>query len=151
MIILFIILGILAYFNLQNPLVPFAFMTGAIFSGLCGYLGMQTATQASSRTTQGASISLNRGLQIAFRSGAVMGLVVVGFGLLNLWIWYFFLDKCVYTPEHMTNGWLFLVPEGFNPDNKLKEITTAMLGYGIGASLQALFARVGWWHIYQGR
>ena len=143
MVLLFIILGILAYFDLQNPFVPFAFITGALFSGLCGYLGMQTATQASSRTAQGASVSLNQGLQIAFRSGAVMGLLVVGFGLLNLWVWYFFLDKFCYTPEHMANGWSFLVPKGFNPDDKLSEITTAMLGYGIGASLQALFARVG--------
>ena len=143
MVILFFVLAILAYNNLQNPFVPFAFITGAIFSGLCGYLGMQTATQASSRTAQGASASLNQGLQIAFRSGAVMGLVVVGFGLLNLWIWYFFLDKCVYTPDHMANGWSIFVPKGFNPENKLLEITTAMLGYGIGASLQALFARVG--------
>ena len=143
MVVLFIILSILAYFGLQNPVVPFAFLTGALFSGLCGYLGMQTATQASSRTAQGASISLNQGLQIAFRSGAVMGLLVVGFGLANIWIWYFLLDKCVYTPEHMANGWSFLVPKGFNPDDKLTEITTAMLGYGIGASLQALFARVG--------
>ena len=143
MFILFVILSILAYNNMQNPFVPLAFLTGALFSGLSGYLGMQTATQASSRTAQGASVSLNRGLQIAFRSGAVMGLVVVGFGLLNLWLWYVFLDKCVYTPEHMANGWGIWVPKGFNPSNKLIEITTAMLGYGIGASLQALFARVG--------
>ena len=143
MVLLFIILFVLSRYDLQNPLVPFAFLTGALFSALCGYLGMQTATLASSRTAQGASMSLNKGLQIAFRSGAVMGLVVVGFGLLNLWIWYIVLDNYVYTAEHMANGWLFLVPKGFNPDNKLTEITTAMLGYGIGASLQALFARVG--------
>ncbi len=143
MFVLFLVLIGLAMIGLQNPLVPAAFLTGAIFSGLCGYLGMQTATLASSRTAQGASESLNRGLQIAFRSGAVMGLVVVGFGLLNIWLWYMFLDVVVYSADHMANGWSFMVPEGFNPANKLGEITTTMLGYGIGASLQALFARVG--------
>ncbi len=143
MSVLFVVLCGLAYFGLQNPMVPFAFLTGALFSGLCGYLGMQTATMASSRTAQGASISLNKGLQIAFRSGAVMGLVVVGFGLLNLWGWYVFLDRVVYTDAHMTNGWLIFVTAGFNPELKLIEMTTTMLGYGIGASLQALFARVG--------
>ena len=143
MFVLFLILCGLVYFKLQNPMVPFAFLTGAIFSGLCGYLGMQTATLASARTAQGASVSLNQGLQIAFRSGAVMGLVVVGFGLINIWGWYYFLDKIVYTADHMANGWGFWVPKGFDAANKLSEITTAMLGYGIGASLQALFARVG--------
>ena len=143
MVLLFIVLAIMVRFELQNPIVPFAFLTGALFSGLCGYLGMRTATLASSRTAQGASESLNRGLQIAFRSGAVMGLLVVGFGLLNISLWYLILDKLVYSPEHMVNGWGFLVPKGFDPSFKLAEITTAMLGYGIGASLQALFARVG--------
>ena len=77
--ILFVIFLILAIFGVQNPFVPIAFLTGGFFSGLCGFLGMKTATAASSRTAQGASESLNRGLQVAFRSGAVMGLVVVGF------------------------------------------------------------------------
>src|SRR4030043_2158511 len=82
-IILVALLLILAYFGIQNPFVPVAFLTGGFFSGLCGYLGMKTATNASSRTAQGASVSLNQGLKVAFRSGAVMGLVVVGFGLLD--------------------------------------------------------------------
>ena len=143
MMILFVILSVMAFFNLQNRLVPFTFLSGAIFSGLCGYLGMQTATLASSRTAQGARESLNRGLQIAFRSGAVMGLVVVGFGLFNIWAWFVFLDKIVYSNAHMISGWSIFVQPGFDPAFKLSEITTAMLGYGIGASLQALFARVG--------
>jgi K(+)-stimulated pyrophosphate-energized sodium pump len=82
-------------------------------------------------------------LQVAFRSGAVMGLVVVGFGLLDISIWYFILDKLVYTPEHMKNGLWFLVPAGFDPAHRLAEITTTMLTFGMGASTQALFARVG--------
>ena len=141
--ILLVLLTLLAVFGIQNPFVPVAFLTGGFFSGLCGYLGMVTATRASSRTAQGASESLNRGLQVAFRSGAVMGLVVVGFGLLDISIWYLILDKIVYTPEHMANGWLFLVPEGFDASHKLLEITATMLTFGMGASTQALFARVG--------
>ena len=77
---LFVLFAVLAYFGIQNPFVPVAFVTGGFFSGLCGFLGMKTATMASSRTAWGAKLSLNRGLQVAFRSGAVMGLVVVGFG-----------------------------------------------------------------------
>lgn len=141
--VLVVIFAVLAALGVQNPFVPVAFLTGGFFSGLCGYLGMRTATQASSRTAQGASESLNSGLQVAFRSGAVMGLVVVGFGLLDISIWYFILDKLVYTPEHMKNGLWFLVPAGFNPEHKLIEITTTMLTFGMGASTQALFARVG--------
>lgn len=110
--------------NVQAKLVPFAFLTGGFFSGLCGFLGMKTATYASSRTAQAAKKSLNKGLQIAFHSGAVMGLVVVGFGLLDIAVWYFIL-KYVF---HMTN---------------LFEMTTTMLCFGMGASSQALFARTG--------
>ena len=142
-VVLALIFAVLAYFGIQNPFVPVAFLTGGFFSGLCGYLGMRTATMASSRTAQGASESLNRGLQVAFRSGAVMGLVVVGFGLLDISIWYFILDRLVYTPEHMQSGLWILVPSGFNPDQKMSEITTTMLTFGMGASTQALFARVG--------
>ncbi len=91
--------------ELQHPLVFIAFLTGGFFSGLCGYLGMKTATNASARTAQGATESLNKGLQVAFRSGAVMGLVVVGFGLLDVAIWWLVLDKLVFTPEHMNSGW----------------------------------------------
>ena len=83
-VVLLAIFAWLAYIGVQNPFVPVAFLTGGLFSGLCGFLGMKTATNASARTAQGASESLNRGLTVAFRSGAVMGLVVVGFGLLDI-------------------------------------------------------------------
>ena len=146
-LILFVIFLILAFFKLQNPFVPVAFLTGGFFSGLCGFIGMKTATGASSRTAQGASESLNRGLQVAFRSGAVMGLVVVGFGLLDITLWYFILDRLVYTSANMANGLSFcgleLIPQGFNVSHKFMDITTTMLTFGMGASTQALFARVG--------
>ncbi|MCF8363811.1 MAG: sodium/proton-translocating pyrophosphatase, partial [Prolixibacteraceae bacterium] len=86
--VILVILTILAYMGVQNPFVPIAFLTGGFFSGLCGYLGMKTATNASARTAQGASESLNKGLKVAFRSGAVMGLIVVGFALLDISLWY---------------------------------------------------------------
>jgi len=144
---LVVILGVLARFRIQNPFVPVAFLTGGFFSGLCGYLGMKTATQASGRTAQGASESLNRGLTVAFRSGAVMGLVVVGFGLLDICLWYIILDKVVFTAAHMANGLHFLgfefVPAGCTVYEKITLITTTMLTFGMGASTQALFARVG--------
>jgi K(+)-stimulated pyrophosphate-energized sodium pump len=155
---LVIILLVLAYFKVQNPFVPVAFLTGGTFSGLCGFLGMRTATYASSRTAQGATKSLNRGLQIAFRSGAVMGLVVVGFGLLDIAAWFLILNKLVYTPENMQNGLHFLGLTLVHPDpgyvvngvltdlgekTKLFEITATMITFGMGASTQALFARVG--------
>lgn len=146
-IVLSIILIILAYFGVQNPFVPIAFLTGGFFSGLCGYLGMRTATYASARTAQGASESLNKGLKIAFRSGAVMGLVVVGFGLLDISLWWVILNKVVYTAAHMQNGLHFLgltfVHPGTTDHTKLIEITATMLTFGMGASTQALFARVG--------
>jgi len=146
-LVLLIIFTILAYIGVQNPFVPVAFLTGGFFSGLCGFLGMKTATNASSRTAQGASESLNRGLQVAFRSGAVMGLVVVGFGLLDIALWYLILDKLIYTTNHMADGVNFLglqlVPAGMDAGHKLVEITTTMITFGMGASTQALFARVG--------
>jgi K(+)-stimulated pyrophosphate-energized sodium pump len=146
-VILLIIFAICAYMKVQNPFVPIAFLTGGFFSGLCGFLGMKTATNASARTAQGASESLNKGLQVAFRSGAVMGLVVVGFGLLDISLWYLILDKIVYTAAHMESGLKFLglqlVPAGMDPHHKLVEITTTMITFGMGASTQALFARVG--------
>ena len=146
-VVLFVIFLVLAFCGLQNPFVPVAFLTGGFFSGLCGFIGMKTATAASSRTAQGASESLNRGLQVAFRSGAVMGLVVVGFGLLDITLWYIILDKVVYTAAHMADGLnvcgLQLVPEGFDASHKFMEITATMLTFGMGASTQALFARVG--------
>jgi K(+)-stimulated pyrophosphate-energized sodium pump len=158
-IILLVILIVLAYFGVQNPFVPIAFLTGGFFSGLCGFLGMKTATYASARTANGARTSLNRGLQIAFRSGAVMGLVVVGFGLLDIALWFLLLNNVIYTPEHMQTGLHFLgldfvhalgslnltdaaVVERME-QIKYREITTIMLTFGMGASTQALFARVG--------
>lgn len=127
-ICLVVIFSVMAYgFQLQNPWVPVAFLTGGFFSGLSGYLGMKTATYASARTANAARTSLNKGLRVAFRSGAVMGLVVVGLGLLDISFWYLLLD------------WLVDL-EG---TAKLAMITTTMLTFGMGASTQALFARVG--------
>ncbi|MFB6340747.1 sodium-translocating pyrophosphatase [Saccharicrinis sp. FJH62] len=146
-IILVILLAVMAYFKVQNPFVPIAFLTGGIFSGLCGFLGMKTATFASARTAHGASQSLNKGLKVAFRSGAVMGLVVVGFALLDIAAWFWFLNTVVFTPEHMQAGLHFagltLVHPGTSETQKLVEITATMLTFGMGASTQALFARVG--------
>jgi K(+)-stimulated pyrophosphate-energized sodium pump len=146
-LILVVLLLILAYFGIQNPFVPVAFLTGGFFSGLCGYLGMKTATFASNRTAWAASKSLNKGLQVALRSGAVMGLVVVGFGLLDIALWFLILNYLVFTPEHMDTGFKFLgltfVHPGTTPNEKLIEITAVMLTFGMGASTQALFARVG--------
>ncbi|MHC4147930.1 MAG: sodium-translocating pyrophosphatase [Planctomycetota bacterium] len=145
--LLFIVFLVLAYVGVQNPIMPVAFLTAGFFSALSGFLGMKAATSASARTAHGATSSLNRALQVAFRSGAVMGLVVVGFALFNITIWYVVLDKLVYTAEHMRDGltWLGLtfVPAGMNPEHKLVEITTTMVTFGMGASTQALFARVG--------
>lgn len=128
-VILAIFFAILAYgFHIQNPWVPFAFLTGGFFSGLAGFVGMKTATYASSRTANAVSRSLNAGLKLAFRSGAVMGLTVVGLGLLDISIWYVVLKLFVSDP---------------NPSQTLVTITTTMLTFGMGASTQALFARVG--------
>ncbi len=144
---LFVIFLLLALNGIQNPFVPIAFLTGGFFSGLCGFLGMKTATHASARTANAAQKSLNSGLQVAFKSGAVMGLIVVGFGLLDICLWYVILAKLVYTPEHMANGFhLFgmdLVHAGTTQSKKLVDITITMLTFGMGASTQALFARVG--------
>ncbi|UCF44513.1 MAG: sodium-translocating pyrophosphatase [Planctomycetota bacterium] len=146
-LILFVLFIVLAYLGVQNPFVPIAFLTAGFFSALSGFLGMKTATSASSRTAQGATSSLNRALQVAFRSGAVMGLIVVGFALFNITVWYLILDKLIYTAEHMRDGLEFLgltlVKAGMRPEYKLVEITTTMVTFGMGASTQALFARVG--------
>ena len=146
-VILFVIFAVLAAVGVQNPFVPVAFLTGGFFSGLCGYIGMKTATHASSRTAQACRGSLNRGLQVAFRSGAVMGLVVVGLGLLDICVWYFILDKFIYTEANMASGLTFLglqlVEPGCTFAAKMTHITTTMLTFGMGASMQALFARVG--------
>ncbi|MHC4988450.1 MAG: sodium-translocating pyrophosphatase, partial [Planctomycetota bacterium] len=148
-IVLLAIFAWLAYIGVQNPFVPVAFLTGGFFSGLCGFLGMKTATNASARTAQGASEGLNRGLQVAFRSGAVMGLVVVGFGLLDIALWYIALDKIFFAmgEDGLTKGFeignFALVHSGLDAQHKLVEITTIMITFGMGASTQALFARVG--------
>ena len=114
--------------GLQNPWVWFAFLTGGFFSGLAGYIGMKTATYASARTANAARRSLNDGLKVAFRSGAVMGLVVVGLALLDISLWWLLLDYFV---------------EEATATEKAIVITTTMLTFGMGASTQALFARVG--------
>ena len=123
-----LLFGLMAYFGLQNQWVPFAFLTGGFFSGLAGFFGMKTATYASARTANAAKTSLNRGLRVAFRSGAVMGLVVVGLALLDISLWYLILNYFV---------------EGISAIQKNIMITTTMLTFGMGASTQALFARVG--------
>ena len=128
-IIVFIVLAILFYvmslFDLQNSWVWFAFLTGGFFSGLAGFFGMKTATYASARTANAARKSLNSGLKVAFRSGAVMGLVVVGLALLDVSVWFLVLDHFIGVEDHLVI------------------ITTTMLTFGMGASTQALFARVG--------
>ncbi|MBR0049443.1 MAG: sodium-translocating pyrophosphatase [Prevotella sp.] len=126
-VVLAIVFAFMAYvLHVQNPWVPVAFLTGGFFSGLAGFFGMKTATYASGRTANGARQGLNRGLKVAFRSGAVMGLVVVGLGLLDIAMW-------------------FLILSHFYPGTgiSLVTITTTMLTFGMGASTQALFARVG--------
>jgi len=128
-IVLTILFAVLAYgFNLQNPWVPGAFLTGGLFSGIAGFLGMKTATMASARTANAARKSLDAGLRVAFRSGGVMGLVVVGLGLLDISIWFIVLK--------------YFYPIGTDTHNMMI-ITTTMLTFGMGASAQALFARVG--------
>lgn len=128
---LVVLFSIMAYgFGVQNEWVPIAFLTGGFFSGLAGFLGMKTATYASARTANAARSSLNSGLQVAFRSGAVMGLVVVGLGLLDISFWYILLNICI-------------PAETMDATHKLTNITTTMLTFGMGASTQALFARVG--------
>ena len=126
-IVLALIFAFMAYvLHVQNPWVPFAFLTGGFFSGLAGFFGMKTATYASARTANAARSGLDRGLKIAFRSGAVMGLIVVGLGLLDIALWFIVLSY-FYSGDHMA----------------LVTITTTMLTFGMGASTQALFARVG--------
>src|SRR3989339_2227218 len=123
-VILVILLSLMAFvFKTQSGWVPFAFLSGGLFSGLCGFLGMKTATEASSRTAFAAKTSLNKGLVVAFRSGAVMGLIVVGFGLIDIAAWFYVLYKVFGMSLH--------------------EVTVTMLCFGMGASTQALFARVG--------
>ena len=133
------IFAVMAYvLEIQNPWVPFAFLTGGFFSGLAGFFGMKTATYASARAAHAAQHSLNAGLQLAFRSGAVMGLVVVGLGLLDISLWFFALQYVIGALDSTTN-----VLIAADPSMKLIIITTTTLTFGMGASTQALFARVG--------
>ena len=133
--VLFLLFLVMAMVDLQNPVVPFAFLTGGFFSGLCGFFGMKTATNASARAAHAASESLNGGLQIALRAGAVMGFVVVGFALLDITVW--FLVLYYLFPPIFPNSFISVAA------NPLPLITATMLSFGMGASTQALFARVG--------
>ncbi|MCA9977286.1 MAG: sodium/proton-translocating pyrophosphatase, partial [Anaerolineales bacterium] len=128
---LFVVFLIMSFLGLQNPIVPVAFLTGGFFSALCGFFGMKTATNASARAAHAASHSLDGGLKVALRAGAVMGLVVVGFALLDISAW--FLILYFFAPADF-------IREAINP---LPQITATMLSFGMGASTQALFARVG--------
>jgi len=122
------VFAVLAYvLHMQNPWVPFAFLTGGVFSGLAGFIGMRTATYASARTANAARHSLNHGLRVAFRSGAVMGLTVVGLGLLDIAVWF----------------WVLTQFYGTDDSHQVVVITTTMLTFGMGAAVQSLFARVG--------
>jgi len=130
--IMAVVLGVMAYFGFVTPFVPFAFLTGGFFSGLSGFVGMKIATAANSRTANAAQDSLNKGLKIAFSAGGVMGFTVVGLGLLDISIWYFFLK------------WWYSNPElALTTAEQIQKITSAMLTFGMGASSMALFARVG--------
>ncbi|NCF68208.1 MAG: sodium-translocating pyrophosphatase, partial [Chloroflexi bacterium] len=133
--VLFIVFLVMSFLRLQNPIVPVAFLTGGFFSALCGFFGMKAATNASARAAHAASSSLNGGLQIALRAGAVMGLVVVGFALLDITAWFLILFY----------GFPAVLPNSFvsTAANPLPVITATMLSFGMGASTQALFARVG--------
>ncbi len=133
--VLFVLFLLMSILNLQNPIVPFAFLTGGLFSGLCGFFGMKMATNASARTAHAANDSLNGGLQVALRAGAVMGFVVVGFALLDITVWFlilYYLFPVVFPGSFISTA-----------ANPLPQITAIMLSFGMGASTQALFARVG--------
>jgi len=127
-VVMFVILGILVAFGFLTPFVPFAFISGGFFSGLSGFIGMKIATRANVRTTHAAGKSLNSALNVAFSSGAVMGLTVVGLGLLDISIWYYLLDFFYRNLEDAA---------------RIQNITSAMITFGMGASSMALFARVG--------
>lgn len=152
--VVFILLSTMAFYGLQSVFVPFIFLSGGVWSAVCGFLGMKTATNASARTANACQTSLNQGLQVSFRAGAVMGLMVVGFGLLDISFWFFLLN---YVYDH--NVFNIAIPlvykigmTAWQPEivqsaafHKLKfvEITTSLLPYAMGASFMALFARVG--------
>jgi K(+)-stimulated pyrophosphate-energized sodium pump len=126
--VVFVLLLILAFTGSQVIFVPFAFLTGGIFSGLAGFIGMSVGVRSGARTTWAAKQSLNSGLRVAFSAGMVMGLVVVGLGLFDLSVWYLVLDALSTQTDEVL---------------RLQEITSTMIAFGIGASSQALFARVG--------
>ena len=127
-VVLFVIMIVLYFLGLMNIFVPFAFITGGFFSGLSGYIGMKIATSANARTANAANHSLNKGLNVAFSAGAVMGFTVVGLGMLDMSLWFFFLK------------WFYrALPEA----EQAVQIASAMLTFGMGASVMALFARVG--------
>jgi K(+)-stimulated pyrophosphate-energized sodium pump len=130
-VVMFIVLGVMAFFKLLTPFVPFAFITGGFFSGLSGFIGMKIATSANARTAQASSESLNKGLRVAFSSGTVMGFTVIGLGLLDLSIWFFLLKYVFYAGLEA------------DPAEQIRRISSAMLTFGMGASSMALFARVG--------
>jgi K(+)-stimulated pyrophosphate-energized sodium pump len=130
-VVMFVLLGIMAFTGFLTPFVPFAFITGGFFSGLSGFIGMKIATSANARTAQAASESLNRGLRVAFSSGTVMGFTVIGLGLLDLSIWFFLLK------------YVFYANLAGDPAAQISNISAAMLTFGMGASSMALFARVG--------
>ena len=130
-----VVLFFMGRIGVQHKIVWFAFLTGGFFSGLCGFLGMKTATMASNRTAQGAKEGLNRGLTVAFRAGAVMGMVVVGFGLFDIAMWFLLLTRVA--------PWMFEVFGWGEFHMSFVEVTVVMLTFGMGASSQALFARVG--------
>ncbi|MDR1558682.1 MAG: sodium-translocating pyrophosphatase [Clostridiales bacterium] len=129
--VMFVLLLIMALAGYLEIFVPFAFLTGGFFSGLSGFIGMSVATRANARTANGCREGLNKGLRIAFNSGAVMGLVVVGLGLLDISFWFYFLDWFYTNVQHIADA------------DKYQRITSAMLTFGMGASSMALFARVG--------
>lgn len=129
--VIFVLLLVLAFFGYTVVFVPFAFLTGAFFSAFAGFCGMTMATSSGARTAQACRLSLNAGLRLAFSAGAVMGFVVVGFGLLDLSLWYYGLDW--YYSAHPLPGGM----------DKITAVTSTMLTFGMGASFQALFARVG--------
>ena len=134
---LVVLFSIMAYgFGVQNEWVPIAFLTGGFFSGLAGFLGMKTATYASARTANAARSSLNSGLQVAFRSGAVMGLVVVGLGLLDISFWYILLNICI-------------PAETMDATHKLTIITTTMLTFGIGSFHTGTLRRCRRWYLHK--
>ncbi len=130
--IMTVVLGIMAYWDFVTPFVPFAFLTGGFFSGLSGFIGMKIATAANCRTANASMKSLNSGLRVAFSAGGVMGFTVVGLGLLDISIWYFFLKFWYSNPSL-----------GLTSAEQIQKITSAMLTFGMGASSMALFARVG--------